>query len=235
MNPANSEAIPREHLRGSSVNILMPDDARKILHAVDESLRPFLALWMFAGARKEEAARLTWEQVGEGLASGMVNLRADQAKTGQERSLPITTNLRLWLMRYRKPSGSVLPPDWQGDTEKRRMRRLDDLARFIKCRTKGAWVPNGPRHSFGTFHLKLHGDPSATVKAMGTSLAKLDKYYASRSETVTREAAADWFAIVPAESADIIPMPMPEIPAQSAVAQAAELPFWIQRRQFLVN
>jgi hypothetical protein len=220
VNPADAEAIVREHLRGSSIRILMPGDARIILYTVEESLRPFLALWMFSGARKEEASRLSWEQISDGLASGAICLRADQAKTGQERSLPISANLRLWLMRYRKPSGSVLPTEWQADTETQRMQRLDDLARLIKRKTKGVWVPNGPRHSFGTFHLKLHGDPSLTVKIMGTSLAKLDKYYASRSETVTKEAAAEWFAIMPEESADIIPMVSPATSVQAVVAAA---------------
>jgi hypothetical protein len=57
-NPARSEAVKREKLRGGSIGIFSPVEARKILHSIDECLRPFLALWMFGGARKEEASRI---------------------------------------------------------------------------------------------------------------------------------------------------------------------------------
>jgi hypothetical protein len=108
-NPA--QAIKREKLRGANIGIFMPDQARKLLNSVDDCLRAFLALWMFSGARKEEASRITWEQVEAGLQSGSIHMRADQSKTGEARSLPVTDNLRAWLMAYRKPTGTVLPLD----------------------------------------------------------------------------------------------------------------------------
>ena len=39
---------------------------------------------------------------------------------------------------------------------------------------------------------------------MGTSLDKLQRHYASRSETITKDLAAEWFAIVPEERTDLI-------------------------------
>jgi hypothetical protein len=201
-DPASGEAIRREKLRGSNIEILMPEQARKLLSSVDDCLRAFLALWMFSGARKEEAGRITWEQVEAGLQSGSIHIRADQSKTGEARSLPITDNLRAWLMAYRRPIGTVLPAEWQG------MQRIDDLANTLARQSKTKWVANGPRHSFGTFHLKLHGDPVSTLKAMGTSVHNLQKHYCSRSDAVTKEVATEWFNIFPNEAAEIIPIPL---------------------------
>jgi uncharacterized membrane-anchored protein YhcB (DUF1043 family) len=45
--------------------------------------------------------------------------------------------------------------------------------------------------------LRLSGDPAEVVKQMGNSLAQLDKHYASRSDAVTQESAAAYFAIMP--------------------------------------
>lgn len=68
----------------------MPEHGRKLLNSVDECLRAFMALWSFSGLRKEEAGRISWEQVDAGFQSGAIYLRADQSKTGEARSLPIT-------------------------------------------------------------------------------------------------------------------------------------------------
>lgn len=197
LNPANAKAIKREKLRASDVKVLTPEQARMVFNTIDEELKPGMAIWCFGGARLAEVARLTWEQVDEGLASGAIYLRADQTKTGQPRSLPITDNLRAWLMQHRKPAGTVLPEQWTTIVGQ------STLCKHIRRRA-GVWCANGPRHSFGTFHLKLHGDPSLTVRIMGTSLDKLQRHYASRSESVTKGAAADWFSIVPSEAAEII-------------------------------
>jgi integrase len=199
-NVANTKAVKREKVRGSKKGIFTPEQGRAVLNKIGDELKAGLALWCFGGVRIAEIARLSWEQVDAGLASGSIFLRADQAKTGVDRSIPVTHNLRSWLMRYRKPTGSILPLKWTTQEG------LDHLARHIRRRTK-VWVANGPRHSFGTYHLKLHGDPALTVRVMGNSLDQLEKHYASRSEAVTREVAAEWFDILPAEG-NVIPLPI---------------------------
>jgi hypothetical protein len=216
-NSASSEAIKRQKVRSSNVGIFMPEQARKLLNSIDECLRPFFALWSFSGLRKEEAARISWDQVDAGLQSGSIYLRADQAKPGEARSLPLTASLRAWLMAYRKPTGTVLPEKWQG------MSQMDDLANTMSRQAKLEWVKNGPRHSFGTFHLKLHGDPALTVRVMGTSLNKFQRHYGNRSETVTKAVAAEWFNIFPDATADVIPMPRPDPGCEQAAAVSSAL------------
>jgi len=207
VNPAEAQRIDRFKIRGSTVEILMPGVARKIMNSIEDELKPFLALWLWSGARKEEASKLSWDQIGAGLESGSIFLRAEQAKTGFHRSLPISGNLRAWLMAYRKPSGPVLPARWISPDPNRQMDLLAYLQRHMARKAKIKWVKNGPRHSFGTFHLKVHGDPASTINAMGTSLEKLNRYYASRLDTVTQEAAKAWFDIFPSGTAEVIPMP----------------------------
>jgi integrase len=196
-NPANAEAVKRDKLRASDVSILTPEQCRIVMSSIDADLKPGMAIWCFGGARLAEIARLTWDQVDAGLASGSIYLRGDQTKTGQARSLPLTENLRAWLMEYRKSSGTLLPQQWTT------LVGQSTLSKHVR-RKVGFWCGNGPRHSFGTYHLKLHGDPSLTVRIMGTSLDKLQRHYASRSESVTKEGAADWFDILPGTAAQII-------------------------------
>jgi len=205
------KAVKREKWRGGNIGILTPDQARAILEAVVDELKAGLALWCFAGMRISEVARLSWGQIDAGLKSGQIFMRADQALKKEEcRSVPICDNLNAWLIRYRKAHGSVLSLKWTTEEG------LSQLAKHIRRRA-GFWVSNGPRHSYGTYHLKLHGDPAKTVDIMGTSLAKLEKHYRSRSDAATREVAAEWFEIYPAEE-NVIPMPTPNLNTANEIA-----------------
>lgn len=196
-NPAK---IKREKIRVGDVGIFTPAQTHVVMLAVLDRLKPFFALWFFSGLRKEEASRLSILQVREGLASGSIFLPAHMAKTGRSRSVFIADNLRAWLMRYLPLDGMLLPPSWQGH------RRLDELVTHAATKSKLKWVPNGPRHSFGTYHLKLHGDPAETVRQMGNSLQQLDRHYNSRAHTVTKESAREYFNILPRDQDNIVPM-----------------------------
>jgi integrase len=221
-NPASSESIKRFKLKGGTIGIFTPDEGRKMLNGVDDSLKPFLAIWCLSGCRKEEASRLTWEQISAGLASGAIYLRADQTKTGEARSVPICDALRAWLMKYRKATGRVLPPRWQGRNEVHQMERLDEVSKYVARKTGTVWQDNGPRHTYATMHVALFRDPRATVKAMGTSLQKLEKHYMSRADTVTSDTAKEWFEIAPSTEPNIVPFTAPS--SQSVPAPGPEAP-----------
>jgi hypothetical protein len=120
--------------------------------------------------------------------------------------VPLAENLKQWLMRYRRPSGGVLPVRWQGRDEAHQFQRLDDLTGHF-TRKLGFWIPNAPRHSFASYHLALYKDPAETVREMGTSLEKLQQHYWARAEAITKEQAEEWFGIMPDKCADIIPLP----------------------------
>jgi hypothetical protein len=97
-NPATS--IKRRRNPTNTIQIFEPPEADLMfarLSAKAPELVPFLALWCFAGIRKDEIARMTWAQVRQGLASGFIELQASQTKTGEGRIVPVMDNLRAWL------------------------------------------------------------------------------------------------------------------------------------------
>ena len=212
-NPAR---IKREKIKSSDVEIFSPEQVERMLNAVEDELKPFLAVTFFSGLRKEEASRLSVLQVRDGLKSGAIFLPGSCAKTGRGRSVTICDNLRAWLQRYLPVDGPLLPVEWSG------MESLDELPGHVERRSGVPWKRNAARHSFGTYHLRLTGDPAETVKLMGNSLAQLDRHYHSRADSVTPEAAEKYFRIMPATEAGIvIPMPTPGPAAEPTPAASA--------------
>ena len=67
---------------------------------------PFIAIGAFAGLRAAEIARLDWSVVD--LKRKIIHLRADQAKTASRRIIPVSDNLRAWLLP-RVGKGRVVP------------------------------------------------------------------------------------------------------------------------------
>jgi integrase len=220
-NPAR---IKCEKIKASDVEIFSPEQVERMLNAVEDELKPFLAVTFFSGLRKEEASRLSVFQVQEGLKAGAIFLPGSCAKTGRGRSVMICDNLRSWLQRYLPVDGPLLPVAWSG------MKRLDDLPRYVERRSGVTWKRNAARHSFGTYHLRLTGDPAETTKQMGNSLAQLDKHYNSRADSVTPQAAAKYFGILPSTEADNL-IPMPKQEAASEPASAAPTAETIPSRQ----
>jgi hypothetical protein len=196
----NPAIIKREKLGTGDVGIFTPGEARRILNAVEDRLKPFFALTFFSGLRKEEASRLSVAQVRDGLKSGSIFLTASLAKTNRSRNVPVCENAKAWLERYLPASGPLLPGDWSC------MSRLDELPGYAARKSGVPQVRNGVRHSFATYFLRFSGDPAETVKQMGNSLAQLDRHYNSRAESVTKEAAQEYFSIMPSLSAKIIPL-----------------------------
>jgi integrase len=187
------------------IEIFTPEEAEQILAglcAKDPELVPFMAVWCFAGLRKEEIGRLTWENVNQAIQTGWIELHAKQTKTGRYRTVPMKENLRAWLCAYRKDSGSVLPVYWRSPT-KACENRLKEICRHISRKTGVKWKQNAPRHSFGTYYFKICKDPGETVAAMGTSLEKFQSNYWNKSRTVTEEMAEKWFNVLPEEQTTV--------------------------------
>ncbi len=199
-NPASSEFIERETIKGTEIGIFTPSETKQLLYAVEDSLKPAMALWCFSGVRIAEIARLSCDQVRQGLKSGSIYLGAGTTKTKDARSVEICGNLRQWLERYLPMTGPVMPEQWQT------ISGLSELSRHVARRTRIAWKKNAPRHTFATMSLALFKDAPALVKQMGTSLAKLERHYWARAASVTVEDAKEYFAIMPADAANVVPL-----------------------------
>ncbi len=192
-----------------SIEVFTPAQFRKILETVDSSLVPFFALWGLSGMRKEEISKLSWAQVSAGLESGSIYLRAEHTKTNESRSIPICDALREWLLCHLMANGRVLPERWQANDPLMQIRRLDDLTKCVRRKCLISWIANGLRHAFCTYHLKANGDVMLTARIAGTSLAKLQTNYVSRSESITKKVALEWFDVRPQNYGEkVVPLPV---------------------------
>ena len=89
------------------IGILTPDCAAILLRACHPSILPGVAIGMFCGLRKAEITRLDWRAVD--LASGILTVGAEIAKTSSRRTVEIPDNARAWLASCARESGPVWP------------------------------------------------------------------------------------------------------------------------------
>ena len=155
----------------------------KILEAAqthEPAMMPFMAIGAFAGLRSAEIAQLDWSAVD--FESGFIKIAWEIAKTRQRRLVPISANLKAWLLKHTKRKGPVTP-----DNHRR------GISRCAK-RAKVPWKSNALRHSFGSYRLAQAQDAAKVSLEMGNSPNILFKHY---RELVTPDQAAEWFAIKP--------------------------------------
>lgn len=197
-NPAKE--IKAERLKNGDAGIMLPSAVRQILYSVEDELKVPLAVWFFAGCRKESIARLQWSALQDALKTAFIQIKAiDDLKTGA-RSVPLEENLRLWicdhLSRHAESTGPILPTCYSEG------RKLDNLTRKIACRSGIKWVDNAPRHSYVTMRLAKGDNVQSVAKATGNSLSQIQKHYWNRNEAITEEIAGEYFGIVPAGLAE---------------------------------
>lgn len=136
------------------VGIFTPEQIAGILKKADATVQPFLAIGAFAGLRAAELERLDWSEID--LDRGFITVAASKAKTRQRRLIPISENLKLWLMPLRRESGSIR---LQRDPQR-------SAARFCKDVT---WVRNGLRHSYISYRLAILNDTARVALEAGNS------------------------------------------------------------------
>jgi len=182
--PPVTEGLQKQRLSCPTPEIFSPAEMVKILEAArthEPSMMPFMAIGAFAGLRSAEIARLDWSAVD--FESGFIRIAWDIAKTRQRRLVPISANLKAWLLEHPKRKGRVTP-----DNHRR------GIARCAK-RAGVQWKPNALRHSFGSYRLAQAQDAAKVSLEMGNSPNILFKHY---RELVTPDQARQWFAIMPA-------------------------------------
>ena len=194
----------------SAPGILTPEDAAILLRACHPSILPGVVIGMFCGLRQAEIARLDWRAVD--LASGILTVGAEIAKTSSRRTVEIPDNARAWLAPYARESGPVWPASEEA-------RNLWNLARieagfgpFFSTRAAvnqaqagrvdlRPWPDNALRHSAISYRLALTRDLPRVATEAGNSPAIVQRHYA---ELVKPEAARRFFGILPTEAANVI-------------------------------
>jgi integrase len=204
-NPAGK--VKRAVLKPGNIEIFEPWEARQILTRIETDyaeLIPFLVLWFFSGCRKEEAVRVTWQQIHAAIKTGKLELRAGETKNGPSRVTPLLPNakawLQWWLAKYgEKQFGTVLPARWGT------MTALDDMGKLLSRNCGITWRRNGFRHSYSTYRCLITDSTINVADESGNSPSKIEKHY--RRKAVAQETAKEWFEIMPPKAAEnIVPI-----------------------------
>jgi integrase len=192
--PSNPVAeIERPTITSADTGILKPQQVAALLTAADDDTLPGLAISFFAGVRRAEIERLDWSEID--LEEGTIEIKAKNSKTAQRRIIPISDNLKAWLLPHEQHEGPVIktPHFWRAGCETARKNAK------IK-----EWPHNAGRHSFASYYLAMDGDSGKLATELGHANPRLlHQHY---KELVTKKAAATYWSITPTEAKNIINM-----------------------------
>jgi site-specific recombinase XerC len=212
---APAENLGKVKVEGGVPEFLGVEETEKILRAAERvapecvcgmailffaGVRPLELTGQYALQREVTGADGTVEKVPGGMRGGLlwrdvdakggfIRLTAAVAKTTQARLVPMSDNLRAWLLR------------WGGERKGRVVKNPVAWKRARKKTETAAGVSMGhdfPRHSFATFHIALHGDRNLLETAMGHTVGSKVLETAYRG-LATREDAERYWAIMPSE------------------------------------
>jgi integrase len=174
--------IAKAKVIAEPVEVLTPEETRRLLEKAAPQIVPALAIGAFAGLRPAEISRLDWKEVR--LDRGFIEVTAKNAKTATRRLVTIQPNLRAWLEPHVRKSGPVVPT---GD------RILMEAARRAAGFEK--WPSNALRHSYASYHLAKFQDAAALALQMGHSTTAM--IFAHYREVVTPDSADAYWTITP--------------------------------------
>jgi integrase len=180
--------VPKVPKRGPKISVFSPEEITKLLSGAKSELISALALGAFAGVRTEEIKRLRWNHIK--LARGLIDVPSEVTKTQSRRLVPISDNLRQWLLPFVRDDGPVVP--------------YSNLSnQFLKTakRLNVSWRRNVLRHSFISYRVAQTGDIARTSLEAGNSPKVIKQDYL---EIVDEDTAKDWFSISPPINGEII-------------------------------
>ena len=178
--PTEAEALSKVKVSDTETGIFTPAQIRSLLNIAAPDMIPFIALGAFAGLRAAEIARLDWSAID--LTRKIIPLRADQAKTASRRIVPVSDNLRAWLLTCDK-NGRVVPT---AEMQK----RVAPLAKILAF----DWPNNVLRHSFISYRIAVVKSAEQVALEAGNSPSTIFKHY---RELATEEQANEWFGVFP--------------------------------------
>ena len=185
-------------------SILTPDEARRLLFAAQEHpefrLLGAVTLGLFCGIRTEDLKRLRWENVKDRDPQPFVTISGEMAKKRRIRNVDIPKNALPWLTLCLNREGVVAENAHANDYQKR-FQKLLKAAGFGTVDNKSGkwktnWDTNAMRHSFGSYHYALYGNPLETSRQLGHKASDqvlFDHYRA----LATKEKAEQYFSIMP--------------------------------------
>jgi integrase len=175
--------------------ILTPKEIAAVLAAADAEVVAAIAISAFGGLRDAEVGRMTWDRVD--LVGGHIKIDAAIAKTSSRRLIPISDNLRAWLLPHAKTTGPLRPSDrisYPLYREARKTAAANLVKRGEPAKNLKDWPSNALRHSFASYRLALVANAAQVAEECGHSVQMMKKHY---RELVTKTEAVAWFAVVP--------------------------------------
>jgi hypothetical protein len=121
----------------------------------------------------------------------VIIVRAETAKTKEEREVPIPPNLAEWLAPWRNAKGPVI-----GDAEQPSKRETARLGAYID-----GWKHNALRDSFCSYRTRITQNMAQTSLEMGNSVGMVRRSYHRRQPIHT---AQEWFDIRPREDSKMV-------------------------------
>lgn len=203
VNPA--QRVERYRERASAIRFLSMAQIGEQLNALEKEppLETMVALYIYAGLRREEALWLTVSDIDlKAGRYGMIRIRAKtvlgeywQPKTKVNRVVPVSSALRPYLDRYvpAPSAGQWYFPSpegqrWDPDNFSRKLRDVNEAHQLV-------WTCLDYRHTFGS-HLAMKGE----------SLYKISTLMGNSPEICRRHYAA----LIPEELVDCVEFGAPE-------------------------
>lgn len=174
-----------------TVGILNIEQTAALLEHSPATLLPFIAIGAFAGLRRAELERLSWQEID--LESGLIEVTASKAKSARRRFVKIQPNLAAWLQPHEQLRGPVTPSDF---------RELFNGARTAAKIEE--WPQNALRHGFASYHLARFNDAAALALELGHTNSNL--VFQHYRQLVRPKQAERYWNIVPATAANVVPM-----------------------------
>jgi integrase len=186
-----ADALGAVKVKDKPVEIYTPKEMAALLTHADTDFLPWLLLIGFGGIRREELAKgLRWEDVD--FKRKTIIVPAAIAKTGRKRKIAMPNNLVAWLKPYAGHTGTIFEID-----PRKRMAKVTEASGV-------AWKRNALRHSFGSYRTEATKNAGQVALEMGNSPAVVMAHY---HEIVHAADAKAWWALKPADSGKVVPMP----------------------------
>ncbi|MDB2430112.1 tyrosine-type recombinase/integrase [Akkermansiaceae bacterium] len=177
--------------KSGEIGILTPKQAARLLIHSSPCIQAVVAIGLFAGLRRSEITKMTWEDIH--FEKGFLEVKAKNSKSAARRLVEIRPCLRAWLEPLRQTRGKLMP------TEMIYRRRLNDASKAAGIMN---WPNNALRHSFASYHLAAFQDASALALEMGHSTTRM--IFQHYRALVTPAEALSYWNISPNENGERI-------------------------------
>lgn len=174
--------------KDAEIGIYTPKQFARMLEAAPAHLLPVLAIGGLAGLRSSEICRLKWQDIHK----NEIIVRANNAKTGSRRVVPVVAALALWLSKVKR-----------GEDEQRVCQNYSKESALARAVTKALDsagiipVHNGLRHSFCTYRLADIKNAAQVALEAGNSPTMLFRHYRALA---TANEGKNWFSVRPRTS-----------------------------------